>query len=114
MYGLLFGMTGLVLGTFAGIVIGARYVRAENLQAQIDETQARMLTMLGEMRSTLDETRNQVRSAWTSATGRSGAGGAEGPPGAAGGASAGDDVTPQPPDGGAVAGLAGPGLPSRP
>ena len=97
MYGLLFGMTGLALGSLAGIVIGARYVRAENIQAQIDETQARMLTMMNEMRATLDETRGQVQSAWTSATTRGGAPG--------GGAL---DVAD------AVDGTAGPGAPTRP
>jgi hypothetical protein len=76
MYGLLFGMIGLALGTLAGIVIGARYVRAENIQQQIDETQARMLAMMNEMRATLVETRGQVRSAWTSATTRGAAPGA--------------------------------------
>jgi hypothetical protein len=97
MYGLLFGMTGLALGTLAGIVIGARYVRAENIQQQIDETQARMLTMMNEMRATLDETRGQVRSAWTSATTR----------GAAPGVGALDVVD-------AADGTAGPGAPTRP
>jgi hypothetical protein len=105
MYGLLIGLTGLILGTFAGIVIGARYLRAEHLQAQIDETQARMLNLMNEMRSTLEETRSHAPKAWASAAGRvAGAGGQAAPattdtaevpvravPGAAAAAPAGDE-----------------------
>jgi hypothetical protein len=74
-------VAGLLVGIGVGIVIGARYVRIDDVKAQLDdmqvrmrsmmdETQTRMRSMMDETRTTLDERSGQLRGALSSAASR--------------------------------------------
>jgi hypothetical protein len=65
-----------VLGAVAGgigALAAARQLRTETVQARLNEAQTQIASMsglLGETRTVLDETRSQLRGAWTAAAGR--------------------------------------------
>jgi signal transduction histidine kinase len=74
-------VAGLLVGIGVGIVIGARYVRIDDVKAQLDdmqvrmrsmmdETQSRMRSMMDETRTTVDERSSQLRDALSSAASR--------------------------------------------